>query len=233
MSDDKLDQLCFKLGYHFKDGGVLVEALTHSSYKKSGKSDYDNERYEFFGDRALNLILAEWFMMNRAEYNEGDLTLLMNGVHGSDTLSDIAYKLELHKYLFIDRALIGSSFKEQSSRIVAGALEALIGVMFLDGGYAAVKEIVLRLWKDKLQSLDIKVLKSAKARLQEYVQQEKLGLPVYNTLSQTGPAHSPTFEVEAFVEQVGKAKGSGSSKKQAEEGAALGVLGIIESKNTQ
>ena len=114
---DKLTQLSRAIGYFFKDEGVLCEALTHSSYKKSGKADYDNERYEFLGDRVLNLVISDYFFDRGENDNEGELTQLLSNCHDGKTLSDMGYKLELQKYLYIDLGQIGRGFKEQSGSL--------------------------------------------------------------------------------------------------------------------
>lgn len=227
---DKLEELQRDLGYFFKDEGLLCEALTHGSYRKSGYADYDNERYEFLGDRVLNLVMAEYFMEHRPEKQEGALTLLMAGVHDSKALSDIAYALGLQDHMYVSKGLIGRDFKRQRDRIVGDALEAILGVIFMDGGYASAKEVVLKLWKDKLANLDILGIKSAKSRLQEYAQKHKLGMPDYTMINQTGTVNNPTFEMAVMLDQLGKAKGVGGNKKEAEEAAAQTLLSTKDVK---
>ena len=217
---DKLTQLSRAIGYFFKDEGILCEALTHSSYKKSGKADYDNERYEFLGDRVLNLVISDYFFDRGENDNEGELTQLLSNCHDGKTLSDMGYKLELQKYLYIDLGQIGRGFKEQRDRILGDAVEALIGGVYKDGGYDAAKKVVLSLFSEVLTEARGKGLKSDKVLLQEYAQKEKLGLPIYEVVERSGPDHNPHFKVEVRVEQIGKAFGEGGSRKEAEERAA-------------
>ena len=217
---DKLSELMRNIGYFFQDEGILCEALTHSSYRKAGKSDYDNERYEFLGDRVLNLVLSDYFFERNENTQEGELTLLLSNCHDGKTLSQIGYNLSLAKYLYIELGDIGRGFKDQRDRIVGDATEALIGGVYKDGGYESARKVVLTLFTDVLKNVGFTGRRTNKAIIQEYVQKHKLPFATTEVLEQTGPAHKPYFKVEVSVDQLGKAKGEGWSKKAAEEEAS-------------
>ena len=225
MALDKLQQ---RLGYHFNSPEVLAEALTHPSLQEKGECKDHNQRLEFLGDSVLGAILASWLYKSFPDENEGKLsrkkTMLARGEH----LARIARDLELHLYI-----LAGKSERMDSQLLRDSALEdafeAIIGAIFLDGGYEAASKAVMQ-WEPTFhQSLEVgSVSFNPKGRLQEYVQSNIPGTRIsYHVIKQSGPDHQKTFHVRVSLAGETKGAGSGLSKKAAEEQAAMDALASL------
>jgi ribonuclease-3 len=208
------------LGCEVRDPALLAAALTHRS-----ASSRNNERLEFLGDAVLNMVVAEQLYRLYPEATEGDLSRLRARVVSADPLAEVAQRIGLGERLLLGSGELKSGgFRRQS--IVADALEALIGALYLDGGLEVARAAVLRLLAERIASApDAGSLKDAKTRLQEYLQSRALPLPSYTVESVAGEPHAQHFRVQCRVESLGRsAPGEGSSRRRAEQEAAQRVL---------
>ncbi|HXF42635.1 MAG TPA: ribonuclease III [Pyrinomonadaceae bacterium] len=227
-----------KLGYSFKDRKLLEQALTHRSYSnehgrksernRSSKNGHlqSNERLEFLGDSVLGLIIAEDLLKRFPEYDEGRLTLMKHRLVNTETLADIACELELGKMIRISRGEENTGGRKKV-HLLADAVEAVIGAVFIEGGYIAARETVLRVFKQKLEQIDTLAAIDYKSRLQEILQSKELSAPSYELLRFEGAPHERTFYVVARW-QGGSASGYGRSKKAAEMMAAAEAIAKLE-----
>ncbi len=222
-----LDKFQQCIGYRFKNISFLKNALTHSSYANEIriKKINDNERLEFLGDAVLELISSEYIYTNNAGMSEGKMTKLRASIVCEPTLALCARSFNLDKYIMLGKGEENTGGRNRDS-IVSDACEALIGAIYLDGGFANAKEFVMRF---VLNDLDNKQLfYDSKTILQEIVQAKGKEV-VYTLISEEGPEHSKTFTVKATVEGVFEMTGSGHNKKSAQQKAAYNAL--LELKN--
>ncbi|CAK0769646.1 RNase III [Gammaproteobacteria bacterium] len=211
------------LGHHFADGELLAHALTHCS-----AGGTHNERMEFLGDALLGYLIAEALYHRFPEANEGELTRLRSTLVRRDTLAQIARSLELGSYLTLGCGEIKTGGFRRDS-ILADTLEAVIAAVYLDGGLAACRALVLRLIEPFLSGLCApEQIKDPKSRLQEYLQARRLPLPVYTVLSVTGTEHDQIFRVECFLDALPEpSPGTGPTRRRAEQDAARQALEIL------
>lgn len=223
MSRD-LKRLCKHLGYTFSDEGLLRTALTHRSLGAC-----NNERLEYLGDGALNFIIAAELYHRKSELSEGDLSRLRANLVCGESLAKIGHKLGLGDYLYLGPGELKSGGFRRDS-IIADAVEALLGAVYLDSGFDACRNLVLRLFNQRLLDLPApSSLKDPKTRLQEYLQGRKLALPSYALLETTGKAHEQMFLVECRVESLGiESQARLTSRRRAEQAAAEALLAQIE-----
>ncbi len=216
--------LCKKLGYTFKDCQLLADALSHRSVR--GKN---YERLEFLGDAVLNFVIAAALFQKCPQAKEGDLSRLRASLVRGETLAELAHGFQLGDYLRLGAGELKSGGAHRSS-ILADAMEAIIGAIYLDGGLAICEQCILQWYAARLEnSAEIPNLKDAKTRLQEYLQSRQLPLPDYVILVIEGAAHQQTFRMECRVagfKQV--AVGMGTTRKRAEQEAALKMLDLLE-----
>jgi ribonuclease-3 len=223
-----LDTLQKKLGYHFNSPEVLAEALTHPSLQDKGECRNHNQRLEFLGDSVLGSLLASWLFQSFPEEDEGKLSrkkaILARGEH----LTRIARDLELNLYIQTGKSERMDSQKLRDSAL-EDALEAIIGAIFLDGGYEAARKVMMQFEPTFHQSLDAgSVSFNPKGRLQEYVQSNMPGSRIsYQVVRQSGPDHKKTFHVRVSLAGELRGAGSGLSKKAAEEQAAIDALASL------
>ena len=221
------------LGYVFQDPSLLEAALIHSSHSSHGKQKKvsgaekggvvdNNERLEFLGDRVLGLSICEQLMQAFPDANEGELARRYNRLVRRKMCAEIARQIDLGRFLILSSGEARSGGRAKST-ILANAMEAVLGAVFLDGGYEKAHQVIVRLWQDQLQC-DGAVLLDAKTALQEWVQGKGYGLPVYQDIGRTGPDHEPLFSCEVQVDQVGVGRGEGPSKRAAEQSAAQDLL---------
>ncbi|MFC3339672.1 ribonuclease III [Paracandidimonas soli] len=217
------------LGYTFQSAALLEQALTHRSH--SGRH---NERLEFLGDAVLNFVVAALLFKRFARLDEGDLSRLRANLVKQAALADIASRLTLSNYLRLGEGELKSGGFRRPS-ILADALEAIFGAIYLDGGFAAAEDVISRLYEPVLRNVDPQTLgKDPKTLLQELLQGRKLGLPVYNVIATHGAAHNQTFEVECFIAELDIRVGAGgASRRAAEQSAAIQAIAAVESKAPQ
>lgn len=211
-----LPALAARLGHTFNQPSLLRQALTHRSH-----SGVNNERLEFLGDSVLNCAVATMLFQRFPELPEGDLSRLRSHLVKEASLCELAITLELGAHLLLGEGEIRSGGAKRPS-VLADALEAIIGAIYLDAGFAAAEKLVGQLYENRLAGLDPKTLgKDPKTLLQEYLQGRKMALPQYTVLATEGEAHCQTFRVECSIPALGlSAQGDGSSRRAAEQLAA-------------
>ncbi len=223
-TDDRLLSLEDKLKYHFSNPNLLLNALTHSSYANEMRMDkiMNNERLEFLGDAVLELVTSEYVYQEYSDLHEGDLTKLRAGIVCEQNLSSCARELELGQYLLLGKGEDITGGRERES-ILSDLLEALIGAIYLDGGFTNAKEFIrtniLAGIKDKNLFFDSKTI------LQELIQNDKNKQKLrYKLISEEGPDHNKTFTIAVCLgnEEIGV--GTGRTKKAAEQEAAYLAL---------
>ena len=215
------------LNYQFKNNRLLEEALTHSSASKSSK--INNERLEFLGDRVLGLVIAEELLRLNPSSTEGQIATYYNFLVKKETCALLAKEIGLENLLTLGKSVTRTTAR-QKDKILGNAMEALIGAIFLDGGFKKSRELVLQLWKKQIEIVrDIEA--HAKTALQELLQARGQEPPVYKQVSRTGPDHDPNFCVEVLLGSGLKAIGSGSTKRMAETKAAEKILEKIKNIN--
>ena len=209
-------ELCRQLGYDFKDPKLLQQALTHRSY-----SPEHNERLEFLGDSILGCVIAKHLYASFPQLSEGELSRLRSNLVKEETLVILARQLGLGNHLRLGEGERKSAGFRRPS-ILADAVEALFGAVFLDGGFAAAEKVVLELFVPYLEKADLQTLgKDAKTMLQEYLQGRHIALPTYSVVATQGAAHEQSFQVECAIPSLNiTARGEGSSRRNAEQQAA-------------
>jgi ribonuclease-3 len=213
-----------KLAYEPRDPGLFAAALTHRS-----ASGNNNERLEFLGDAVLNLVIARHLYRAFPDATEGDLSRLRARVVSSEPLAVVATDIALGDVIQLGSGeLKTGGFRRES--ILADALEAVCGALFLDGGIEAAEGAIERLFAGRIASLPAPAsLKDAKTRLQEYLQSQGYPLPRYVVDRTEGEAHAQTFHVSCEVAELGwRSQGTGSSRRRAEQEAAERILQNIE-----
>ncbi len=214
------------ISYEFKDKDIVKESLTHRSYLNENPSWKlpNNERLEFLGDAVLELAVTEELYKRFPEYQEGKMTGVRAALVNYQMLSEVAKSFSLEKFVLLSRGEAKDTGRARDV-ILANAIEALIGAVYLDGGYKAVAKFVNTFVLSRLdQVLKQGLYKDAKSALQEKIQEERKVTPVYKVLSETGPDHAKTFEVGVYVGNELLAKGHGPSKQDAETEAAKNAL---------
>lgn len=213
-----------RLTYSFVNTNLLTQALTHRSY-----SAQNNERLEFLGDGALNFMIANQLYQRFPTLAEGDLSRLRAQLVKESTLSEIALSLDLGDALKLGEGELKSAGWRRPS-ILADALEALIGAVYLDGGFAAAEALVLQLYANKLNTIDPKAIdKDAKSLLQELLQGKKIAVPEYTVTHLEGEAHAQVFIVECWIKKLNiRTVGEGTSRRIAEQQAAQHALIAFE-----
>lgn len=218
--------LCEKLGYCFNDLGLLSHALRHRSMGK-----ISNERLEFLGDAVLNFIIAAELFYRYPEMREGDLSRLRANLVNGEILADLANELQLGSYLQVGFGDLHSGDGEgiKNKSILADAMEAVIGSLYLDGGFVETQRIVLHWFRKRLDDIAGIVQKDPKTKLQELLQMRKVTLPIYKVVKTVGAAHAQIFTIECRVKGVSDVTfGVGSNKRIAERDAAEKMLRLIE-----
>lgn len=215
-----------RIGYSFRDKALLEEALTHPSIEASQRQGSDYDRLEFLGDRVIGLVVATELWRRHGEARAGELALRYNAIVRRESLAEAASRIGLGDHIHLSRAERGAGGAEKPA-VLADALEALAGAIYLDGGLEAAHRFVTTLAGEQLASAR-GGRKDAKTALQELAHAKGLAMPVYLTVRQSGPAHEPSFEVQVEVEGQGAALGNGRSKREAEQAAALALLTRLE-----
>ncbi len=223
-ASDALSALQVRLGYAFRDRALLQQATTHRSFS----ADH-NERLEFLGDSVLNLAVAHLLFRQLSTLPEGDLSRVRANLVKQDTLQALALQMQLPDVIRLGEGELRSGGKKRPS-ILADALEAVIGAVYLDGGYGAAQGLVERLFQNvEIQPQMQAAAKDPKTELQEWLQGRKLALPQYTVMATTGAAHRQTFEVACEVRELRQSqRGMGPSRRAAEQAAAAALLDILK-----
>ena len=218
-----LDSLQAALGHRFADVRLLEQALTHRSH-----SSRHNERLEFLGDSVVNFVVAALLYQRFASIDEGDLSRLRASLVKQASLADIASRLALSEHLRLGEGELKSGGFRRPS-ILADALEAIFGAVFLDAVFETAQQVVARQYEPVLAHVDPKTLgKDAKTLLQEMLQARKLDLPAYAVVATHGAAHNQLFEVECSVASldIRVVAGGGSRRAAEQEAARLAIQAI-------
>jgi ribonuclease-3 len=209
-----------RLGHPFADSTLLEQALTHRS-----TGGGHNERLEFLGDALLGLVIADELYRLRPHADEGELSRMRASLVRRETLAELARDLALGDHLRLGPGELKSGGYRRDS-VLANGLEAVIGAAYLDGGFAAGRALLLRLYAERLANLPANAPdKDPKTQLQEYLQARGLPLPEYRVTNTSGEDHDRTFTVECLVDGAGEPfGGSGPSRRRAEQAAAARAL---------
>ncbi|MEM1411567.1 MAG: ribonuclease III [Pseudomonadota bacterium] len=213
------------IDYRFSEPVLLDEALTHRSL-----ATRNNERLEFLGDAILNFVIAARLYDRRPDDNEGSLSRLRSRVVRGETLARVARRLALSDHLRMGESELKSGGFLRDS-VLADTLEAVLGAVYLDGGFVAAENVILTLFHDEIEGLpDAEDLKDPKTRLQEWLQARAFPLPVYELVAEEGAEHAKRFTVRCrLVEPAFEAEATGTSRRKAEQAAAQQVLAAQES----
>ena len=214
------------LGYKFKSVPLLERALTHSSVRGADAKRGDNERLEFIGDRVLGLAIAEMLHLAHPDANEGDTARRYNVLVRGEACARIARKLGVGAHLIMSASETENGGRDKDN-ILADAIEAVLGAVFLDGGFLKARDCVARIWEETGPAQTTPVSADPKSALQEWAQGRGLALPRYTALARSGPDHAPQFTTEVRVAGQPPAQGSGSSKRTAEQAAASAMLAAV------
>lgn len=216
-----------KIGYHFKNKNLLLQALTHSSYANEGKKHgRNNERLEFLGDSVLSVIVAKHLFLKYKDIPEGELTKLRASLVCEKALDVFAQKLGLGEYLRLGKGEEMTGGRQRPS-ILADAFEAVIAALYLDGGYQAAQKFVLSFIPEDLDVKSANQLADYKTTLQEIIQQNREEKIEYVLADEKGPDHAKVFTAEVLLNSNVIGVGEGSSKKQAEQNAAKEALKLM------
>jgi ribonuclease-3 len=208
------------LNYTFRNKDVLREALTHKSYAAEKRGCADNERLEFLGDSVLGAIVADYLYNKLSEKEEGALSKIKSNLVSRRNLYFWAAGLDLGKYMFMGQGEADSGGRSRES-ILSNAMEALIGAVYLDGGFESSRGVVLSWLATQNLEGDSGDYKSA---LQEYLQKKGKSAPTYKVVSTVGPEHDKIFTVKVYLNDKDIGAGKGKNKKNAEQAAALAAL---------
>jgi ribonuclease-3 len=226
VKDSGLAALQARLQHSFQDARLLQRALTHRSF-----SAEHHERLEFLGDSVLNLAVSHLLYSRLAQLPEGDLSRVRANLVKQDTLHRIALRLELSALLRLGEGEARSGGSARPS-ILADAVEAVIGAVYLDAGYAAAQALVERLYQPvEINPRMEAASKDPKTELQEWLQGHKMKLPAYQVVGTLGAAHKQTFEVACEVAELGLVeRGIGASRRAGEQAAAAAMLLQLKSR---
>jgi ribonuclease III len=206
------------IGYAFSDTTLLARALTHASMHDA----LDNERMEFLGDRMLGLAMADLLYRAYPDEDEGHLAKRHTALVQKQALVRVSHDIDLGGFLRLSAGEMRAGGLKKDT-ILADALEALIGAIFIDGGYAAAAGFIEKFWAPLLNT-QATPPQDAKTTLQEWAQAKGLALPEYKMIGKSGADHAPVFDVEVTVETLGSVRATASSKRAAEKEAAVKML---------
>jgi ribonuclease-3 len=219
-----MDSLQMQLGYTFKDKQLLIEALTHKSYKQP----YDNERLEFLGDAVLDLIVGEYLYKHFPKSDEGKLSKIRASLVNENGFNKLANVLQLGKYIFLSNAEENNEGRTKPS-LLSNAFEALMGAIYLEAGLGEVQKIVISLLETNYEEISLgSLFRDYKTTLQELTQARFSMTPEYRLVGSSGPDHKKEFEVAVIIEGKEYARALGKSKKIAQQEAAFIAIEILQ-----
>jgi len=225
--EPSLSELERTLGYRFQNNEFLVTALSHRSYVNSQRTDKkldSNERMEFLGDAVLNIVVTDYLFREYPDREEGRMSKMKSLVVSSKVLGLCADAWKLGEFILLSRSEEKSGGRKRLS-ILADAYEAVIGAVYLDGGLEAARKLIHgSLMKIMDEVLDDEELANYKSKLLEYTQSRGLGIPSYDVLQESGPEHQKSFVVGVYVQNQEWGRGTGNSKKSAEQAGARVAL---------
>ncbi len=209
-----------RLGYNFVTPELLIEALTHPSMSSPGRSD--NQRLEFLGDRVLGLTMAEALLSADTQAKEGALAPRFNALVRKEACADVAREIDLGAVLRLGRSerISGGRRKEA---LLGDAMEALIAAIYLDAGFHAARDAIVRLWGSRIANVETDA-RDAKTSLQEWAQARRMPPPKYVETARSGPDHAPMFTIQAQLQSGAMSEAQAPSKRAAEQAAAKALL---------
>lgn len=227
MSETLYNKLQKRLAYQFKDKQLLLTALTHRS-----ANTHNNERLEFLGDAVLSCVIAEQIFCRFPTIDEGDMSRVRARLVRGETLAELGKEWNLSDVIRMGAGELRSGgFRRKS--ILADAVEAIIGGVYLDGGFAAAKQLILMQFATRLDNLPpLDALKDPKTRLQEHLQSQQLALPNYAIVDIQGKDHQQKFTVECRVNDQPATSATGGSRRKAEQAAAALMLQQLQAANS-
>jgi ribonuclease-3 len=218
------------LGYSFRDPGLLQSALVHTSYvnERPGRGLESNERLEFLGDAVLGVVVAHRLYELRPESAEGELTVLRAWLVRQSTLARWARQLALGAHLLLGRGEARGGGRDRPA-LLSRCFEAVVGAIYLDGGLEAARSVLLPFIDQEVETgFSPQRVVDAKSRLQQITQARFESTPVYNLVDHSGPGHAPIFVVEVRAGPDVIARGSGHSKRTAQQAAAHAALQLLD-----
>jgi ribonuclease-3 len=213
-----------RIGHEFANPALLVRAVTHSSVGTPNRED--NQRLEFLGDRVLGLVMSEALLQDDLDASEGQLAPRFNALVRKETCADVARDIDLGSVLRLGRSEMLSGGRRKQA-LLGDAMEAVIAAVYRDAGFTAARDVVLRLWGERIARVEADA-RDPKTALQEWAQARGMKPPKYLELSRDGPDHAPVFTIAARLENGDQAHASAGSKRQAEQAAAQALLDQVE-----
>ncbi|MCB1357714.1 MAG: ribonuclease III [Maritimibacter sp.] len=213
-----------RIGHSFDRPELLVRALTHGSIGSETRPD--NQRLEFLGDRVLGLVMAEALLASDKSATEGQLAPRYNALVRKETCAEVARAVDLGAVLKLGRSEMMSGGRRKQA-LLGDAMEAVIAAVYLDAGFEAARDLILRLWGARIDSVEDDA-RDPKTALQEWAQARRMAPPAYTETARSGPDHAPTFTIEARLDNGEAASASANSKRAAEQAAARALLDRVE-----
>jgi ribonuclease-3 len=213
-----------RIGHHFARPDLLVRALTHGSI--SSPTRMDNQRLEFLGDRVLGLVMAAALLDDDKTASEGQLAPRFNALVRKEACADVAREIDLGSVLKLGRSEMLTGGRRKQA-LLGDAMEALIAAVYKDAGLDAARQLILRLWGDRIRSVETDA-RDPKTVLQEWAQARGQTPPRYVELDRCGPDHAPEFTIVVRMDDGGEARATGGSKRLAEQRAAAALLRKLE-----
>jgi len=226
MSEHDISHLENSLGYCFRDKKIFLEALTHKSFfhENPDKADAYNERLEFLGDSVLGFVIVEYIFLSDYKLTESVMAKTKSYLVKESVLSEIAKAISLGKYLRLGKGEEVTGGRTKRS-LLADAVEALLGAVYIDGGYEKARSLIIRLFKEKIDAIILSgEFHDFKTELQEKTQLLFSTIPEYKIIRQEGAEHKKLFTIEVYIEGERYGDGTGKSKKEAETLAAKEAL---------
>jgi len=226
MTAGNSSELERRLGYIFENKGLLTEALTHRSfyYENPDKSTTHNERLEFLGDSVLGFVIVEYLFLSDKNLTESAMAKIKSYLVKESVLSEIAGVLSLGEYLRLGKGEEATGGRKKKS-LLSDAVEAVLGAIYIEGGYQKAREVVLGLFREKIDTImHSAVLSDYKTELQERTQLLFNTLPEYRVIKQEGEEHKKVFTIEVYIDGKRLGMGTGRSKKEAQTFAAKEAL---------
>ncbi|MGH1423817.1 MAG: ribonuclease III [Pseudooceanicola sp.] len=223
LSKDQVD-FQTRLGHSFQRPELLQRALTHGSVASPTRQD--NQRLEFLGDRVLGLVMAEALLADDRGATEGQLAPRFNALVRKETCAEVARDVDVGSVLKLGRSEMMTGGRRKQA-LLGDAMEAVIAAVYLDGGFDSARDMILRLWGDRITRVEADA-RDAKTALQEWAQARGLSPPDYVETDRSGPDHAPQFTIAARMGNGDEATATAGSKKQAEQAAARALLDKVE-----
>jgi len=228
MDKETLQQIEQTIGYEFSNKELLAKAFTHSSAVDN--RILSNERLEFLGDSVLAVVICQTLFERFPNYLEGDLTKIKSMIVSRGTCAKVSRHLGLQKYLKVGKGMVSS--RALSGSLAAGVLETVIGAIYIDGGFEAARNFILRVFGSLIDTADAQQAQgNFKSLLQQHAQEKFNVTPVYMLLDEKGPDHNKCFELGVVVDDQHFTSAWGTNKKEAEQKAAFNALvelGVLE-----